>query len=49
MTWAAQNDTGLIIELTPKGVVFSFLFLFLLDHDDSLLHPHTYSVMVYDC
>ncbi len=27
--WAAQYNTWLLIELTPKGVVFSFSFLFL--------------------
>ena len=26
MTWAARYNTGLLIKLTPKGVVFSFLF-----------------------
>ena len=26
MRWAAQYTTGLLIKLTPKGVVFSFLF-----------------------
>ncbi len=25
--WAARYNTWLLIELTPKGVVFSFLFL----------------------
>ncbi len=25
--WAARYNTGLLIKLTPKGVVFSFLFL----------------------
>ncbi len=25
-SWAARYDTGLLIKLTPKGVVFSFLF-----------------------
>ena len=28
-TWAARYNTGLLIKLTPKGVVFSFSFLFL--------------------
>ncbi len=26
MTWAARYNTWLLIKLTPKGVVFSFLF-----------------------
>ncbi len=26
--WAARYNTWLLIELTPKGVVFSFLFFF---------------------
>ncbi len=26
-SWAARYDTGLLIKLTPKGVVFSFLFV----------------------
>ena len=26
--WAARYNTGLVIILTPKGVVFSLLFLF---------------------
>ena len=25
-SWAAQYNIGLLIKLTPKGVVFSFLF-----------------------
>ncbi len=25
-TWAARYNTGLLIKLTPNGVVFSFLF-----------------------
>jgi len=29
-TWAAQYNTWLCIKLTPKGIVFSFLFLLLL-------------------
>jgi len=28
LTWAARCNTWLLIKLTPKGVVFSFLFLF---------------------
>ncbi len=27
-TWAARYNTGLLIKLTPQGVVFSFLFFF---------------------
>ena len=27
MAWAARYNTGLLIKLTPKGVVFSLLFL----------------------
>ena len=26
--WAARYNTWLLIKLTPKGIVFSFLFLF---------------------
>ena len=26
--WAAQSNTGLLIKLTPKGVDYSFLFVF---------------------
>ncbi len=29
LPWAARYNTWLLIKLTPKGVVFSFLFLFL--------------------
>jgi len=29
LTWAARYNTGVLIKLTPKGVVFSFLFFFL--------------------
>ena len=25
-TWAARYDAGLLIKLTPKGVILSFLF-----------------------
>ncbi len=30
--WAARYNTWLLIKLTPKGLVFSFLFFFLLTH-----------------
>jgi len=41
--WAARYNTGLLIKLTPKGVVFSFLILPLLARqaDCRMLHNAT--------
>jgi hypothetical protein len=36
-TWTSWYDTWLVIELTPKDVVFSFLFVSVLSHDCMVL------------
>ncbi len=37
IVWAARNNTWLLIKLTPKGLVFSFSFLFL-GHSFIVIH-----------
>ena len=40
--WAARFNAGLLTELTPKGVVFSFLFFFLTVHCKHAFWLHMY-------